>query len=765
MTSHQPSRTAATICAVLSEHLSNHYVGPFARGAVAAAAELGVRLILYSPLSIYLNRRHFTLEDLPLLPQHVDAYLFPANIADEVVAVCQRAGAALLTYAGARPGLPAIGPDNRAGARAATAHLIGHGRRQIAHLAGLPDSDEAHERLQGYQDALAEAGLPFDPALVAYGCFRVQEAEDAVDQLLADGVVFDAIFAANDLEARGAIAALARAGRNVPADVAIAGFDDAAGSDVLRPPLTTVRQSAFQLGWDAIELLATTGQAALPARTSTPVQLVVRQSCGCAPTNADAGDWAAALAQRLAPAQGPLIGRDDALVWVADLERALDGASDWAAALATTVDLVERRGGHAWALRDYLDAWRVQRAAGDLADRTAAVTAAAKDVLAQLLEERALHERLERGRRLNVITYVLDLLREYNNEQSGRSVLRYMADGGPRAALSAQRAGSADTIGALRVSAAGAEQWHGPATAFPPPEWLSPGEVALLMPMESGAQQRALYGVVEGTGRAHIDLDDQLLRSINTYRSITVLDETRRELDAARSVQLSLLPRQAPASDHYDVAGATRAARQVGGDLYGYYVRAEGELALALGDVAGKGMPAALLMSACATALAGTIQRGLSPGQTLAQIHQMLLPSLGPGQNAAICLAFLDGPRAWLANAGAVAPVVLDNSGARLADIGGPPLGTALAELRPYAELRLSLAPGELLILSSDGIVEAMNAEDELYGFERFTAAIARGPRGSAQHMLEHLFADVAAFTGEAEPHDDMAIVVARYLG
>lgn len=765
MTSHQPDRTAATICAVLSEHLSNHYVGPFARGTVAAAAELGVRLILYSPLSIYLNRRHFTFKDLPLLPQRVDAYLVPANIADEVVSFCQRAGAALMTYAGARPGLPAIGPDNRAGARAATAHLIGHGHRRIVHLAGLPDSDEAHERLQGYRDALAEAGLPFDPALVAYGCFRVQEAEDAVERLLADGVAFDAIFAANDLEARGAIAALARAGIQVPADVAIVGFDDAAGSDVLHPPLTTVRQSAFQLGWDAIELLAATSVEALPARTSTPVQLVIRQSCGCASSTTSAEDWAATLAQRLAPAQGPLIGRAEALGWVAGLERALDGSDGWAAALAATVDLVERRGGHPWALRDYLDSWRARRAADDSSVRSAAVAADAKDALAGLLEERVQHALLERGRRLNVITYVLDLLREYNSEQSGRSVLRYMADGGPRAALSAQRAGATDTIGALRVSAAGTEQWHGPAAAFPPPEWIAPGEVALLMPMESGAQQRALYGVVEGAGRAHIDLDDQLLRSINTYRSITVLDETRRELDAARSVQLSLLPRWPPASEHYDVAGATRAARQVGGDLYGYYIRAEGELALALGDVAGKGMPAALLMSACATALAGTVQRGLPPSQTLAQIHQMLLPSLGPGQNAAICLTFLDGPRARIANAGAVAPVVLDRAGARLADVGGPPLGTALAELRPYAELQLNLAPGDLLILSSDGIVEAMDSAGELYGFDRFLAAISDGPHDSAEEMLAHLFAQVAAFGGESELHDDMAIVVARFRG
>jgi hypothetical protein len=376
-----------------------------------------------------------------------------------------------------------------------------------------------------------------------------------------------------------------------------------------------------------------------------------------------------------------------------------------------------------------------------------------------------MHERLERSSRLNAITYVLDLLREYNYEQSVEPVLRFMVGGGPLAALSAQRGAAAESISAQRVGAGGGEQWQGPAAAFPPQSWLAPGEAMLCMPMESGVQQRTLFGVVEGPGRAHIDLDDQLLRSINTYRSITVLNETRRELDAARSVQLSLLPRQSPASERYDVAGATRAARQVGGDLYGYYTRAGGDLALALGDVAGKGMPAALLMSACATALAGAIPNGLPPGRTLAQIHLMLLPSIGHGQNAAICLAYLDGPRVRIANAGAVAPMALDRDGVRVVDVGGLPLGTPLSGLLPYAEVELQLAPGDMLILSSDGIVEAINQAGELYGFERFLAAIDCGPRESAQRMLAHLFDAVAAFSGESEMHDDMAIVVARFRG
>lgn len=757
---------AHTTCVVLSEHLSNHYVGPLVRGALAAAAELGARVLLYSPLSIYLDRRDFTAADLPLLPRSADSYLVPANLSDEVIAACRQTGATLLSYAGGRAGLPMIGPDNRAGARAATAHLIGHGRRRIAHLAGLPDSVEAAERLAGYREALAAAGLPFEPALVVYGHFRSQEAEAAVEGLIAEGPPFDAIFAANDLEARGALHALARAGLRVPDDVALAGFDDMAGSDILDPPLTTVRQSAFQLGWDALALLARSGRGPLPALTATPVQLVVRQSCGCAPAARAAGGWAEQLVARFGSGQAPLLTAADVRAWVAPLEEALAGGADPGPALAAALERIEGRGAYAPALRDYLELWRARRVAAG-ADPAAALAraAAAKDALAALLERRALGESLERSSRLNAITYVLDLLRVYNYEHFVEPVLRYMVESGPSAAISLQRGAAPGAAVAQRVSAGAVEQWQGPTADFPPAHWLAPGEAMLLMPMMAGAQQHMLFGVIEGQGRAHIDLDDQLLRAINTYRAVMVLNETLRELDAARSVQLSLLPRAAPVSERYDIAGATMAARQVGGDLYGYYARGGGELAIALGDVAGKGLPAALLMSACATALAGTVWRGLPPAHTLAQIHQMLMPSVGPGQNAAICLAFLDGPAVRIANAGAVAPMLLGAGGVRVVEVGGLPLGTPLSGLLPYAEVELRLAPGDVLILSSDGIVEAMSEAGEIYGFERFLASIARSPGASAQQILDHLLAEVAAFAGEAERHDDMALVVARYLG
>ncbi len=757
---------APTVCVVLNEHLSNHYVGPLARGVVTAAAKIGVRLILYSPLNIYLDRRDLTLADLPLLPQHVDSYLVPCNIAEEVVAVCRQTGASLLSYAGKRAGLPAIGPDNRAGARVATNHLISHGRRRIVHLAGLPDSDEAQERLAGYREALEAAGIPYDRSMVAYGCFRVQEAEDATAQLLRDGVEFDAIFAANDLEARGAMNVLSRAGRRIPDDVAIIGFDDAAGSSLLDPPLTTVRQSAFQLGWDALMLLAEAQEHGLPERTLTGVQLVTRQSCGCRSSSEAPRDWTDQLARRFGADQGPLVQGQHVKAWTATLEEALDGAGDRSAAVAAAVNYVELNGGHAAALRDYIKTWQARRIAdGAPAAQITATAAAAKDTLAEVLEARAESERLARSRRLDAITYVIDLLREYSDDLSAEPVLRYIVRGGPIAAISAQGSGSIETITAQRVSNKGIDQWQGAITAFPPPSWLASGETLLCMPMEASRQGRVLIGVVEGAERAHLDLDDQLLRSINMYRSITVLNETRRELDAARSVQLSLLPTVAPKSESYDIAGATQAARQVGGDLYGYYPLDEGELVLALGDVAGKGLPAALLMSACATALAGTIQLRMAPSPTLSHIHQMLLPSIGQGQNAAICLASLRGSHVRIANAGAVAPILRDRHGVRIVDVGGLPLGTPLSGLLPYNEVALDLEPGALLILSSDGIVEAKNQAGELYGFDRLIDAIALGPQDDAQRMLAHLFSEVAAFAGDAEMHDDMAIVVVRYRG
>ena len=751
---------APTICLVLGEHLSNYYTGPLVRGAVTAGAEANCRVVLYSALNTRLSHIRLSPKDLPLLPSGADAYVLPAYVTDDVVEYCGQYGARVLIYSGEKAAQPSIGPDNRAGGREATAHLIAHGCRRIVHLAGVAESKEAQERLLGYRDALADAGLPYDETLVDDASFGTLQAEAVTERLLREGVAFDGVFAANDMSAFGAIHALKRAGLRVPEDVAVIGFDDSVLSPTFDPPLTTIRQSSFHIGWESVRALARAEAGTpLPTRTSLPTQLIVRTSCGCRAGSDSERDALDMFAEQLS-ADGALVTPDQAAAWVAPLLAAFASDTHVAEIVDALVASGERRGWHVLALRGYLESLWPGQGSGQT-DRPWE----AMNRLVRVTEAHAARQQLDRADRVNAINYVIDLLREYSLDQSIDAALRYLITSGPLAALSVQRS-AGDLMSGYRIDMQSlTTPWQGPLATFPPAHWLAPGEALLLMPLEAGAQQRTLVGIVEREGQGHLDLDDLLLRSINTYRSIAVLHQTLRELDAARSVQLSLLPRHAPQSEDYDIAGATRPARQVGGDLYGYYVRPSGALALALGDVAGKGMPAALLMSACATALAGTIPVGLAPSLTLSQIHQMLQPSVGRGQNAAVCLVYLDGPRVRIANAGAVAPMVRGQGGVRMIDIGGLPLGTPLSAATPYREVEERLAPGDMLILSSDGIVEAMNGQGEMYGFERFEAAIATGPTDSAQALLAHLFADVAAFVEEAEMHDDMAIVVARYSG
>ena len=121
------------------------------------------------------------------------------------------------------------------------------------HLGG-----DAAERLAAYRDATRAHGLPFDPALVAYGGHEAQQAYAAMRRMLQSGVDFTAVLASNDESAIGVMRALADVGRRVPRDVAVIGFDDVLYAKGQTPPLTTVRHPAFELGYRAVEILLDT---------------------------------------------------------------------------------------------------------------------------------------------------------------------------------------------------------------------------------------------------------------------------------------------------------------------------------------------------------------------------------------------------------------------------------------------------------------------------------------------------------------------------
>lgn len=179
--------------------------------------------------------------------------------------------------------IPSVTIENKAASRAIVEHLIlAHGRRRIALLRGPQSNEDAHWRELGYREALETHGLPFDPGLIVPGDFARNVAHASVVQLLGTGVAFDAIFTGDDEAAVGALMALQAAGKRVPEEISVVGFDDQRLAAILNPPLTTVRAPTEEVGREAarqlIQLLRT-GQADPLTLLST--EIVIRRSCGC----------------------------------------------------------------------------------------------------------------------------------------------------------------------------------------------------------------------------------------------------------------------------------------------------------------------------------------------------------------------------------------------------------------------------------------------------------------------------------------------------
>lgn len=172
-----------------------------------------------------------------------------------------------------------IGCDNFAGGNDAGRHLIARGRRRVAFLGDATSQyPESRDRYRGLAAALQAAGLPVDPGLQVDALSSEASGYDAACRLIARGIAFDAIFAASDMIALGAVRALAEAGRSVPNDVALVGFDDIPAASLAQPPLTTIRQDYAQAGELLVDMLIRRvgGQETAPVLLAP--ELVVRKS-------------------------------------------------------------------------------------------------------------------------------------------------------------------------------------------------------------------------------------------------------------------------------------------------------------------------------------------------------------------------------------------------------------------------------------------------------------------------------------------------------
>ncbi|MEV1175248.1 LacI family DNA-binding transcriptional regulator [Nonomuraea sp. NPDC049784] len=249
------TRRTDAVALVVSESQLRVFDDPFFAGTIrgigSALSETGLQLILAMARTTeeYDRLEHY------LTGQHVDGVLLLSlHGADPLPGRLEEMG--VPTVLGGRPvGLDPysyVDMDNRAGARQAVKHLLGLGRTCIATIAGHQDMGVGVDRLAGYRDALLPAGLP---ELVVYGDFSEESGSAAMTELLAAHPELDAVFAASDPMALGAMRVLKASGRSIPEDVAVIGFDDSKAALHADPPLTTVHQPTEQMGRQMAQLL------------------------------------------------------------------------------------------------------------------------------------------------------------------------------------------------------------------------------------------------------------------------------------------------------------------------------------------------------------------------------------------------------------------------------------------------------------------------------------------------------------------------------
>jgi LacI family transcriptional regulator len=247
------------------------------RGLVAAARSGGFR-VMVEPLSPDGPYSSYT---SLLRAQHADGLVISGpRVDDPSLLELVRDGFPIVVQ-GSLPNVAVISVDvdNVAGARGAVEHLLSLGHRRIACVTNASVVyTAAEERLKGYREALAAAGIAFDPDLVTEAAFDAPSGHRAMAGLL-ERTTFDAAFVASDVVALGAIGALRAANVRVPDDISIVGFDDIPLAAYFDPPLTTVRLPAFELGQaTGRALLERIAEGAMPHRTLLPTELIIRAS-------------------------------------------------------------------------------------------------------------------------------------------------------------------------------------------------------------------------------------------------------------------------------------------------------------------------------------------------------------------------------------------------------------------------------------------------------------------------------------------------------
>ncbi len=255
------------------------------------------------------------------------------------------------------------------------------------------------------------------------------------------------------------------------------------------------------------------------------------------------------------------------------------------------------------------------------------------------------------------------------------------------------------------------------------------------------------------------------IENARLYQRVTQQEQKlEHDLDMAREVQLRLLPPKPPSRRHAEIATRFLPARTIGGDLYDFLPYDDSSLGIAMGDVSGKAAPAALYAALISGIMRAASTQQLSPAAMLKQLNDQLQERKMDAQYVTMVFAVWNDNKQTLqiANAGAVQPLFCRGGQVETIKAEGFPLG--MFKDIQYEEFTLSTRPGDAIIFFSDGIVDAVNEHEEMFGDVRLNALVTREVNNTAAGMVDAIYEELSAFQGGMERFDDETVVVLKVL-
>jgi sigma-B regulation protein RsbU (phosphoserine phosphatase) len=238
------------------------------------------------------------------------------------------------------------------------------------------------------------------------------------------------------------------------------------------------------------------------------------------------------------------------------------------------------------------------------------------------------------------------------------------------------------------------------------------------------------------------------------------------ELAIGRELQMSMLPSDCPQIEGFEIAAFSISAREVGGDFYDFIEMGQEKAGFVIGDVTGKSVSGALVMSASRSVFRMLSEEELDVSESMMRANRRLKKDVKTGMFVALLYAVLNGQDKSLTmcSAGQTQPVLLTakTAEANLVETRGDTFPLGILDDAEYEETQLKLEPGDKVVFYTDGIVEAMNGQEEMFGFDRLLDVVKNSPAKTAESLLEEIKSNVNEFSGSAPQHDDITIIVVQ---